>query len=120
MTHGGFLRRQSGDAQLVSDILRDYTIADLSDADRAMLDFALKLTLRPSSVTRGDVDSLRAAGYEDREVLSIVLTTCLINFMNRLADGLGIDVAPDYQKAVLKWLTGPAATQPWLVQPKQG
>lgn len=97
MTHGGFLRRQSGDAQLVSDILQDYTIADLSDADRAMLEFALKLTLRPSSVTQEDVEALRKAGYEDREVLSIVLTTCLINFMNRLADGLGIDVPPEYQ-----------------------
>lgn len=119
MTHGGFLRRQSGDAQLVSDILQDYTVADLSDADRAMLDFALKLTLRPYSVTRADVEALREAGYEDREVLSIVLTTCLINFMNRLADGLGIDVPPDYQKSVMKWLTGPAATHSWLVRPKQ-
>jgi len=119
MTHGGFLRRQSGDAQLVSDILQDYTIADLSQADRAMLDFALKLTLRPSLVAREDVDALREAGYEDRDVLSIVLTTCLINFMNRLADGLGIDVPPVYQKSVLKWLTGPAASQEWLVKPKK-
>jgi uncharacterized peroxidase-related enzyme len=119
MTHGGFLRRQSGDAQLVSDILQDYTVADLSDADRVMLDFALKLTLRPFSVTREDVEALREAGYEDREVLSIVLTTCLINFMNRLADGLGIDVPPVYQKSVMTWLTGPAATHSWLVRPKQ-
>jgi uncharacterized peroxidase-related enzyme len=119
MTHGGFLRRQSGDAQLVSDILQDYTVADLSDADRAMLGFALKLTLRPYLVTREDVEALREVGYEDREILSIVLTTCLINFMNRLADGLGIDVPPDYQKSVMKWLTGPAAVDSWLVRPKR-
>lgn len=119
MTHGGFLRRQSGDAQLVSDILQDYTVADLSEADRAMLDFALKLTLRPSSVSKEDVEALREAGYEDSEVLSIVLTTCLINFMNRLADGLGIDVPAEYQESVMQWLTGPAAGQEWLVEPKE-
>jgi uncharacterized peroxidase-related enzyme len=119
MTHAGFLRRQSDDAQLVSDILHDYTAADLSEADRAMLDFALKLTLKPSSVAKNDVEALREAGYEDSEVLSIVLTTCLVNFMNRLADGLGIDVPRDYQNLVMKWLTGPAAGQEWLTLPKE-
>ena len=118
MTHAGFLLRQSDDAQLVSDILHDYTAADLSEADLVMLDFALKLTLNPSSVAKNDVEALRDAGYEDSEVLSIVLTTCLINFMNRLADGLGIDVPLEYQNSVTKWLTGPAASQEWLTLSK--
>ena len=84
-----------------------------------MLDFALKLTLKPSSVAKHDVEALREAGYEDSEVLSIVLTTCLINFMNRLADGLGVDVPRDYQNGIMKWLTGPAAGQEWLTLSKE-
>ncbi len=120
MTHGGFLRRQAHDSQLASDLLHDFYEADLSDADRAMLDFALKLTLQSSSVVSDDLEGLREAGFEDQAILSIVLTTCLFNFMNRLADGLGIDVPREYQKAVNKWLTGPAAEQEWLLQPKEG
>ncbi len=120
MTHGGFLRRQAHDSQLASDLLHDFSGADLSDANRAMLDFALKLTLRSSSVASEDLDELREAGFEDHEILSIVLITCLFNFMNRLADGLGIDVPREYQKAVRKWLTSPAAEQDWLLQPKEG
>lgn len=118
MIHGGFLRRHSGDAGLAATLLNDYTQADLSPADRRMLDFAVKLTRHLSSVTRADVDGLRQAGFEDREVLSIVLVTCLSNFMGRLADGLGVDVPQEYQRLVESWLTGPAAEQDWLMRPK--
>ena len=120
MTHGGFLRRQAHDSQLAGDLMHDFGAADLSDADRAMLDFARKLTLRSSSVAGEDLDELREVGFEEHEILSIVLITCLFNFMNRLADGLGIDIPREYQKAVRKWLTGPAAEQDWLLQPKEG
>ena len=119
LTHAGFLRRQAEDDDLVLDILHNYTSADLSEADRAMLDFAVRLTLEPSSVTRGHLDGLRDVGFEDTEVLAIVLTTCLVNFMNRLADGLGVDVPPSYHQSVLEWLNGPAAEQEWLVEPKE-
>ena len=118
MTHGGFLRRQAHDSQLASDMLHDYSEADISDADRAMLDFAMKLTLQSSSVVSDDLEELREAGFEDDEILSIVLITCLFNFMNRLADGLGIDIPREYNKWVRKWLTGPAAEQEWLVRPR--
>ncbi len=119
MTHGGFLRRHSGDAELASKLLHDYTQADLSNADRIMLDFAFKLTRRSYLVGREDIEGLRDAGFDDEGILSIVLITCLFNFMNRLADGLGIDVPADYQKAVSQWLSGPATEQQWLKQPKE-
>lgn len=118
LTHGGFLRRQTGDDALVNALLGDFAEADLSEADLAMLDFAVKLTLEPSTIAKEDLVELREVGFEDKEILAIVLTTCLINFMNRLADGLGIDVPGSYQKTVRKWLTGPAAEQEWLVEPK--
>ena len=120
LTHGGFLRLHSGDEELASSLLHDYTQADLDDADQVMLDFALRLTERPSSMTSDDVEGLREVGFDDRQILSIVLITCLVNFMNRLADGLGVDVPPSYQRAVEQWLTGPATQQEWLMRPKEG
>ncbi len=119
MTRAGFLRRHTQDAQLTSQLLDDYTQADLDPADRQMLDFAVKLTREPGSVTRQDVADLRAAGFGDAQVLSIVLVTSLCNFMDRLADGLGVDVPPSYQSAVQRWLTGPASHAEWLLRPKE-
>jgi uncharacterized peroxidase-related enzyme len=119
LTHGGFLRLHSGDQDLASSLLDDYTQAGLAEADERMLDFALRLTLSPSSVTSDVVEGLREAGFDDQQILSIVLVTCLVNFMNRLADGLGVDVPPSYQRAVEQWLTGPAAQQGWLMRPKE-
>ncbi|HZA25473.1 MAG TPA: hypothetical protein VFA32_23235, partial [Dehalococcoidia bacterium] len=65
------------------------------------------------------VEKLRQAGLEDRQILAVVLLTCLYNFMDRLADGLGVDVPQEYQKLVESWLTGPVTQQPWLMQPKE-
>ena len=120
LTHGGFLRLHSEDEGLASSLLDDYTQAELDEADQEMLDFALRLTQRPSSVTSNDVEGLREVGFDDQQILSIVLITCLVNFMNRLADGLGVDVPPSYQRAVEQWLTGPATRQEWLMLPKEG
>ena len=55
-----------------------------------MLEFAHKLNFEAGKVNQGDVDALRAAGVDDRGVLDIVLVVSLFNFMNRLADGLGV------------------------------
>jgi uncharacterized peroxidase-related enzyme len=119
LTRGGFLRRHTQDPLLTSQLLADYTQADLDATDRRMLDFAVKLTREPASVTRGDVEDLRAEGFSDGQVLSIVLVTSLCNSMDRLADGLGVDVPPSYQAAVQRWLTGPASHAEWLLRPKE-
>ena len=72
----------------------DYRRAELTAADRAMLDFAVKLTRAPSAVTRADVDALRSSGFDDAGIHDIVQITALFNYYNRLADGLGIDPEP--------------------------
>ena len=66
----------------------------LSDADRAMLRFAVKLTRTPSAMTREDVEGLRAAGLDDAAIHDVVQVTGFFNYYNRLADGLGIDPEP--------------------------
>ncbi|MBM3997160.1 MAG: peroxidase [Planctomycetes bacterium] len=69
---------------------RDYTKATLSDADRAMLDYTAKLTLHPAQVTRDDVERLRSVGFSDQAILQINLIASWFNYINRVADGLGV------------------------------
>jgi uncharacterized peroxidase-related enzyme len=69
---------------------RDYTKANLSEQDRAMLDYAAKLTLNAAQVAPADLDRLRAAGFDDRGILQINLIASWFNYINRVADGLGV------------------------------
>lgn len=55
-----------------------------------MLDYAVKLTKEPWSMTEADVAALRSAGWSDRAILGINLVTGYYAFVNRLADGLGV------------------------------
>ena len=61
-----------------------------------------------------DIQGLRNLGLSDEQILSTVGITCLFNFMNRLADGLGVDIPADRQEAMSGWVTGPAREQEWL------
>ena len=95
-------------------MLHDYTTADLDQETRGMLDFAVKLTREPANVRESDVEKLRELGLGDEQILSVVGITCLFNFMNRLAEGLGVDIDADRQRAMDGWVTGPARDQDWL------
>ena len=88
--HGEALRTESNDDQLVEGVKRDYTRLELSPAERAMLDYAVKLTLAPSTVGEEDVQTLRVQGFDDRDILDIIYVICLYNFNDRMADATGI------------------------------
>jgi uncharacterized peroxidase-related enzyme len=88
--HGEALRTESNDDSLVEGTKRDYTQLNLPPAERAMLDYAVKLTVAPSSVSEDDIKTLRAHGFDDRDILDIVYVICLYNFNDRLADAMGI------------------------------
>ena len=90
--HAAGLLALTRDDQLVAALAQDYRNAPISDADRAMLDYAVKLTRRPSKTTRQDVETLRQAGFSDAAVLEICQVTAYFNFVNRLADGLGVEL----------------------------
>jgi uncharacterized peroxidase-related enzyme len=81
-------------AAVRSDYRQAPPAAELPAADRAMLDFAVKLARKPRSMTRDDVETLRAAGFSDTAILDIVHITGFFSYYNRLADGLGIDPEP--------------------------
>ena len=76
-------------------MIEDYTIADLLPADRAMLDYAQKLTLTPKDVTEADVEALREHGFDDRAIHDICAITAYFGFVNRMADGLGLELEDD-------------------------
>jgi uncharacterized peroxidase-related enzyme len=75
----------------VDAVRTDYRNADLSPADRAMLDFAVRLTAAPAAMRREDVEGLRRHGFSDTAIHDIVQIAALFNYYDRIADGLGID-----------------------------
>jgi uncharacterized peroxidase-related enzyme len=78
------------DESLAEAIKKDYRSADLEEADRVMLDYVAKLTLHPYKVMKADVDALRAVGFDDIGILQINLIASWFNYVNRVADGLGV------------------------------
>ena len=63
----------------------------------AMLDYAVKLTKQPTSITKEDADLLKEKGCSDREILDLCQITSYFNFVNRMAEGLGIELEEEYQ-----------------------
>lgn len=90
--HGAALRKISKDGELVGRIAREGSEADLPPRLAAILRFAEKLSQRPGEITRDDLAPLRDAGLDDRAVLEVVQITAYFNFVNRLADGLGVSL----------------------------
>jgi uncharacterized peroxidase-related enzyme len=79
---------------LADQIKLDYTQADLTPRERAMLDYADKLTRTPWAMRESDVQSLRGVGFDDLGILHIVAITSFFNYVNRVADALGIELEP--------------------------
>ena len=69
---------------------RDYRSAAISEPDRAMLDYVVKLTKDATKITPGDHAKLRAVGFDDRGILQITLIASWFNYINRVADALGV------------------------------
>ena len=66
-----------------------------------------------------DVEGLRAVGLSDEQILSTVAITCVFNFMNRLADGLGVEIPEGREAIMSQWLSDAAKrAQDWLLSPQ--
>lgn len=83
--HGAAVRELSGDPVLGELMVMNYRVADLSDRQRAMLDFAVKLTERPAEILEGDRQALRDVGFTDRDIWDIASVTGFFNMSNRVA-----------------------------------
>ena len=80
------------DNELVDRIAADYSMAGLDDRRLAMLRYADKLTRQPGAMKKADVEDLRAVGFDDLDVLAIAEVTAYYAYVNRIADGLGVEL----------------------------
>ena len=78
------------DEAFVKALVEDYERAPLSEADRAMLDYATKVTKDATRITPKDHEGLRSVGFDDRGILQITLIASWFNYINRVADALGV------------------------------
>jgi uncharacterized peroxidase-related enzyme len=83
--HGAAVRQYSGNPLLGEHIVMNYRVARLNKRQRAMLDFAVKLTASPWSVEEGDRERLRRAGFSDRDIWDISAIAGFFNMSNRVA-----------------------------------
>ena len=67
----------------------------MEDKDRALLHFARNLNDAPNEMSLADVEGLRSAGFTDQNIFDVVVIVAYFNFMNRIADGLGIVPEPE-------------------------
>ncbi len=77
---------------MVEALSKDYRQAQLNNFDRAMLDYAVKLTREPWTMTENDIEVMRRAGLDDQAILDTNLVSGYYAFVNRLADGLGVEL----------------------------
>lgn len=93
-SHAEFLRLVTLDDDMVARLRADWRSLELSPADQRMLAYAEKVTADPASVRPQDLDTLRDVGFTDQAILQINLITSFFNYVNRVADGLGIGRGP--------------------------
>jgi len=90
--HGAGLLQLKRDQAWVDTLKNDYTQADLTAPQRAMLDYAAKLTRAPWAMEQQDIAALRTQGFSDRAILDINQIVAYFAFVNRIADGLGVQM----------------------------
>ncbi len=89
-SHAEFLRRVTLEEGLIEALREDYTTAPITEAERVMLDYVVQLTKDAVKITPEFHERLRAVGYDDTAILQITLIASWFNYINRVADALGI------------------------------
>jgi uncharacterized peroxidase-related enzyme len=75
---------------MVEALERDYTTAPITAQERVMLDYVVKLTKDATKIWKDDHERLRQAGFDDKAILQITLIASWFNYINRVADALGV------------------------------
>lgn len=96
VAHGAAVRELSGDPILGEQIATNYRAAELEGRQRAMLDFAWKLTEAPDRIDEADRDALRDAGWADREIWDICAVAAFFNMTNRMSTGTDLRPNAEY------------------------
>lgn len=93
--HGAAVRQLSGDPVLGELLVMNYRAAELSARHRAMLDFSVKVTRESYMIEDNDRDTLRRAGFSDRDIWDIAAVASFYNMSNRMASA--VDMRPNVQ-----------------------
>jgi uncharacterized peroxidase-related enzyme len=89
-THAAALRGITGDPLWVAKVEANFRHAGLSERERALVDYALLITLDPASIEASDLDLLRDAGIPDADILDAAAVVAYFNFSNRINSALGV------------------------------
>ncbi len=82
------------DEKMVAALREDYKTAPISETDRVMLDYVVQITKDATRITPEDHKKLRAVGFDDLGILQITMIASWFNYINRMADALGVGRGP--------------------------
>ena len=99
VAHGAAVRQLSGDPQLGEMMAFNYRVAELDPRQRAMLDFAWKLTATPAEIGNADRAALSHAGLTNEDIFDLSETVAFYNLSNRMAHALDMMPNPEYHAA---------------------
>ncbi|WP_050931554.1 peroxidase-related enzyme [Aestuariivita boseongensis] len=96
VAHGAAVRQLSGDPKLGEMMVMNYRVAPLDARQRAMLDFAAKVTTASATVEEEDRDALRQVGFTDRDIFDIASVAGFFNMTNRVASAVAMKPNDEY------------------------
>jgi uncharacterized peroxidase-related enzyme len=96
VAHGAAVRQLSGDPALGEAMVMNYRVAPLDARQRAMLDFAAKVTTASASIEEADRTALRDVGFSERDIWDIANVAAFFNMTNRVASATGMQPNPEY------------------------
>jgi len=109
-SHGAALRQRAKDPELGETIAQNYRAAGLDRRQKAMLDFAAKLTETPDKIEEPDRAALRRAGFSDRDIWDIAAVASFFNMSNRMAAATDMRPNPEYHHASRGRMSEPGAS----------
>ena len=89
-SHAEFLRRVTLDENLIEALRADYKTAPITEAERVMCEYVVQLTKDATKISPRYHAQLRAHGFDDTAILQITLIASWFNYINRVADALGV------------------------------
>ncbi len=111
MQHHGAALRALGETELAEVVAKDWRQGDLDERFRTLLEFAEALTRDPGALHSSVIDRLRGAGWDDEAILHACEVVSYFNFVNRMADGLGVALEKDWPHPVMgRWREPEAAS----------
>lgn len=96
VAHGEAVRKISGNPRLGEALVMNYRAADLQPRQRAMLDFAAKLTEHPAEIVEVNREALRVVGFSDQAIWDVIATASYYAMSNRMAMGVEMQPNPEY------------------------